>query len=125
MKKSELKQLIKEEISNILNTNPAKTTIITDFPYLSKKNPNNKAIRIELSRDQIDISKNINPFFVVVKTFDEYYNKFYYTVYYQPSDSTNKDYWEQGSSTYRQNGKGQLQSQLIRKLINIAIPKLK
>ena len=125
MKKSELKQLIKEEVQSALKESTIEVTPITDFPYLSKKNPNNKAVKVDLSKDQINLSKSIKPVFVVVKNFDEQHDKFYYVIYYQPSDSINSNYWEQGSSTPRQSGKGQLQSLLVKKLINIARPKLK
>jgi hypothetical protein len=125
MKAKDLKKLIREEIQKVLNENTIKVTPITDFPYLSKKNPNNKAVKVDLSKDQINLSKSIKPVFVVVKNFDEQYNKFYYVIYYQPSDSINSNYWEQGSSTPRQSGKGQLQSLLVKKLINVARPKLK
>ena len=125
MKKSELKQLIKEEVQSALKESTIEVTPITDFPYLSKKNPNNKAVKVDLSKDQINLSKSINPIFVVVKNFDETNNKFNFIVYWQPSDSINPNYWEQGSSTYKQGGKTQLQSLLIKKLINMAMPKLK
>lgn len=127
MKKSELKQIIKEEISKIINETKAIVTPITDFMYLSKKNPDNKAVKVDLSKDpEINMKKDIKHVFVVTKTIDPSYNKgMYYIVYSQPSDTKNPDYWEQASSTYRQSGKHQLQGQIIKKLINIARPYLK
>ena len=80
MKKSELKQLIKEEVQSALKESTIEVTPITDFPYLSKKNPNNKAVKVDLSKDQINLSKSIKPVFVVVKNFDEQHDKFNFIV---------------------------------------------
>jgi hypothetical protein len=127
MKKSELQQLIKEEIKNIFNENKAVVTPITDFPYLSNKNADNKAVKVDLSDDpEIKMKRGIEHTFVVAKTLDDATNKTYYVVYYQQAGKTGTWDWIQGSATTpRQSGKYQLQGQIIKKIINIARPYLK
>ena len=54
--------------------------------------------------------KDIKPIFVVAKHIKD--NNKYYQVYYQPSDTTNTNYWLSGHQ-----GKDALQQQLLKKLL--------
>ena len=114
MKKSEFRSLIREEVRKVLNET-AKISDFPDFPYLFKKtNPNSKAVKVDLSSDpEFSRKKDINPIFVVAKHVKG--TNTYYEVYYQPTDTSNPNFWQSGHQ-----GKEALQSQLLKKIISVA-----
>jgi hypothetical protein len=120
MKKSELKEIIKEEIRNVLSE--SKVTPFSDFIYKNEKDPNQKIVKVDLSDDpEVSRLKDIKHIFVVTKNTHQLDpNKRYYQVYYQSAkEGKNPDYWISAHSKFSWSTTA-LRGDLTKKIINIA-----